>query len=662
MGVSGMKGVLDQEKSLHNTLILANTKVIVDLNDPPHWFFTKSSVGEQRSDKLGTDLIECCAILRLLILRLKHFNITPVFVYSGARLNANYHSDFATQARHLEKSTRVSNFVLNKYGQKNFNLTPLVTNALKQVIKEFPDLPSPIQAQYETYPILQKLAEEFACPVMTSHSDFILKPLRTGFILLEELFPLTSPPQRGIPISNYYSNSLLLARYGLQRHSGALPTLYALLRPDMSGRYCKYINELLRLQNTDLEIPRDDTEFVYGRRPNYNRNLTRRLRSILENWPKNLTTADLVRNELVRISRNDGVFLKDYDDVLRTFEERLDFARSVVTDDRFVRASALSNRQIEKVNDALIVRCATSNFLVNLLMGQKLYENNQTYEDFSTQRSSFSVADPVRSFIMGRFGVASLQILDRQFSEVFTRTLYAYPVAPNEPVYSQHIYKIFLFPESIQSNENLTDRIRDFRVKLALKDNYAEELVVLLRLVSYIFKLVFKDNLERDEKKSGAKKDAESPKKNPKMGVNYGRDGLIILATAVYNCFMFYIMKDNMKDKLNMQNLENDRRLCDDSKFINYLPDLRIARTEIEKLIPLTCGYNIVVKHIVEMLNRAIQGYCEVNSLYENKTYPLKISEYYNGAVIHKIVCKLMETKAEGLIRLERPLEDFILE
>lgn len=629
-----MKGVLDQVPSLHETYILKDTKLVVDLNDPPYWFFKKRPVGQARTDKFGTNLIDICNFFRLFINYLLQFNVQPIFVYSGARLNKAHNSDLATKARHLEYSTRVSMVVLNRYGARDFRMTPLITNALKQVINEFPQLPKPIQAQYETHPILHKLAEEYNCPVLTSHSEFILKNLRSGFILAEE-FPISQTTQsRGILIQNYYRNSLLLQHYRLENCGNALHSLFALLRPDVSGRYCDYLNTLLHLRGTELAIPFNDTTFVLGRPPIRTRNLTRRMRRILETWPKHLSTTEQVRRELVNISGDNSRFLSDYDNIFRTFEECYDFSLSIISDPLFVQPSALNNSQIHKVNQALVDRCATANFLVHLLMGQTQFDNQLTIEEFSTQRSSFAAADPVRSFIIGRFGINSVQVFDRQYDDVAFRTLYALPDAPNQPVGSRDLYTIFRFPDYIHNNEILSHRIIDFQIKLALKDDYAEQLVVLLRLTKYVFEL-------------------ES---------SFGRNSLEVLATATYNCFMFYMMQ-NMNQRLNMYNLDNDPRLCDDSKDINYLPSLRIAKTEIEKL-PQCNEYNPnhrQFKHVIEMLNRSIQGYCEVNSLYEDIIFPLKITEYYNGPLIYRIMLKLVQTKASGLLRLEGPLKEFIL-
>lgn len=664
MGISGTHGVLDQEQSLHENFVLKNTKLVIDLNDPPYWFIKKRMVAQKRSDKFGTDLFELCQFFRSFIQVMLINKVEPIFVFSGVCLNKEYNSDRATKARHLEKSTRIQMLVLNRYGARDYKLSHLFTNALKQVIKEFPQLPKPVQAQYETHPILQKLAEEYNCPVLTSHSEFIFKNIRTGFILLED-FPVDlSSQSRGILINKYYRHQFLLQRYRLQNCSDALHTLFALLRPDVSGQYCRYINSFLCLQRTGLEIPHDETTFVQGRPPQRTGNLTRRLKHILENFHRlDLQTAEQVREKLVEISGNDRQFLKDFDSIHDTFEIRRDFSLSIISDREFIQSSALNNRQIDKVNDSLVERCATANFLVPLLQGQTLFDNQLNYEDFETSRSSYSMADPVRAFIMGRFGIGRVDILDRQFSSVVFRSLYANPATPTEITSDRDIFRIFQFPEFVQTNQELKNYIINFQINLALKENYAIQLEVLLLLVRFIFQNAFKENLEKDR---SLKAKGTNQQPNDKQGIpmNYGRNGLILLGTATYNCFMFYMMHYiNEYSPFNMHNLENHPSLCDDGKGINFLPELRIAKGAMDKLPPCSefiSNYN-KIKQVIEMLSWAIKGYCEVSSLYEYKTTPLNISKYYNPALIFKIMSKMSASKAEELLRLESGLEELLL-
>lgn len=663
MGISGTRGVLEKVRSLHTNLRLTDTKLVVDLTDPPYWFLKKRGLAQRRTDKFGTDFCEIAQFFRSFIQVMLVNNVDPIFVFSGVCLNKNYHSDLATKARHLEKSTRIQMLVSNRYGSRDYKLNSLCTNVLKLVIKEFPHLPKPVQAQYEPHPILQKLAEEYNCPVLTSHSEFIFKNIRTGFILLED-FPVDLAAQsRGILIPRYYRHQFLLQNYRLQNCSDALHTLYALLRPDVSGRYCKYINNFLRLQGTDLEIPFDDTTFVLGRPPRRAGNLTRRLMHILDTFQTlDVQTADQVRKKLVEISGDDRQFLKDYDSIHDTFEKRLDFSQSIKSDHEFVQRSALNNRQISKVNDSLVERCATANFLVPLLQGQTLFDNQLTYEDFSTSRSSYSMADPVRVFIMEQFGIGRVEILDRQFSNVNFRSLYAIPATPTEVISDRDIFKIFQFPESLQTIQDLKKHITNFQINLALKESYVIELVLQLLLVRFVFHHAFKENLDRERLSKGTNN--QQANDNRAITMNYGRDGLMLLGNAIYNCFMSCMMDRIGEDSpFNMNNLENHPSLCDDSKGINFLPGLRLAKKAMDNLPPCSEFHSdyIKFKQVVEMLNSAIKGYCEISSLYEHITPTLNISKYYNPAQMFKTMSKMSTTKAENLLRLERGLEELLL-
>lgn len=664
MGVSGMRGVLDQV-NLSTNVVLKNKNLVVDVTENMYWFFKKRDVAQKRMDRFGTNLVEFCNSFRQFIINLKQNNVTPIFVFSGARLSKHYFSDIATKDRHLEKSTRIKMLVRGRYGSRDWVPTPLLTNALKKVINEFTDLPKPIQAQYEVHPILQQQANRLIIPVLTSHSEFILKNIREGFVLGEK-FNYPTVQSRGFNIE-LYQHRLLLEHYRLQSCSDALHSLFSLLRPDVSGRYNTYINDLLYLQRASLEISHDETRFVRGRPGNRPGNLTRRCKWILENWPENLRTADQVRDRLMQVSSNDRQFLQDHDAIQMTFKEPKNFAEEILVNDQFVPRQARTNTQIRKVNEALTSRSATATFLMEVLMAQTNYDHAICLEDFSTFRSSYSLADGARAFIMKQFGIREITILDRSSGDVDFRQLSASESGANgQSVYAEDIYKLFHFHTSLCGNQSISAYIADFQVKLALLGNLPEQLVIILLLLRYCFQVGFRTsyNNEPDVK---AKTKPESPKEKLSgypISMDYEEKGLRLVANAVYNVFMYYMMENEGAGSLNMEKLNNDPRLCDDSKGINFLPDLRLARGKMDSTAlpnPSEAELNYTkIKHVLEMLNSTIQAYDELNSLYEHKAIDLKYHKYYEPPLIYRVAVKLSKTKGEGLLRMEQNLENLI--
>lgn len=712
MGVPGMNTLFKRRHRWYTNLRLKETKLVIDITDEMYWF-TKARLltGQEKMDRFGMSMVAYGQFFKRFIDRLRQAKITPIIVYNGARLSELKYGPLVAKTKHLEKSTRIRLYKMRKWGPRLLDdqvIPSIACNVLKQIVTEL-QLEAH-QSTYEVYPLLVKLANENDCPVLTSHRDFILANVKRGFLLFEEF----DQQQHGrhqleseIDCPKLYEHKRMLTDLNIQpQNSPALYCLNVLLRPDFCGKYFEVLNRMFQMKY-DLRFMQDNTEFIENYRRSKNP-WARRVEFILSHWPNELTDVDSVRrmfeNKVNEVYKNQkaecDIAMRDYDALLTSF---------IDANDRDNISTLLPDHlgNIVSVQDALIRRESTAPFLTDCLMGQANIDRLRI-EDVSTFRSTYSLADPVKLLLMNKGRLQSLKVFDRQYSHLQWRDLKAMSsldvqelVHGIEAPPDQMLYDVFLFPNQISSPSNLRAYIRDSRVRgqlmkvaLAFRDrepnregppgsSLCEQLIVLLRLVVYGFKLGFRENydlpaLKRSDSGSKSKSPNSTKPASPTAVKSIGslqasrssqsgslteklrptevkyRKIQLKYIEAVYNSFMYYcITRGYLIDRLDQHEL-----LCDTDSG-GFFAKVNLAKEEIEsnkidKPSDVTHNNYLEIKHLNEMLNSSIHAYMELNSLYNHPGVVLKPSDYFDCVQIYKICSYLLQTSKSSLLEIEQ--------
>ena len=602
-------------------------------------------------DQYGFNMVEYGKFIRKFFLKLKGANVTPLVVYNGGRLSEQQFGPLCSKANFLDRSSHVRMMLLARNGSRlDHRIFPeLACNAIKQIINELDLEHHPVQSVYEVYPKLAELAEQNDCPVLTSHSDFILTNVRNGFILAEELNQINSSIEREIPIAHVYHNRLLLSQFQLERHGEALTSLYTLLRPDFSGTYYQELNRFFSFLSQGEQFRYDPAKFVPGFRPPRGQQMKRRLQSIFQNWPKHLVSSEDVKTELISQVGGRSAMLRDYDAIHSSFTKRLDFEQ----------AAPIPAHLMRQVTNALTRNESSTTFLLDTLMNQTNF-NRGTVEDVNIFRSTFSISDPVRKHLLDLAPRKWNELLDRQFSHLSKRVLAADGSFPADLVNEKVIYELFHFPSQVSSVSQMRTFIPGLRINKALSLAGWEQLLVLLLLARFGLRLAFSSSYDV----SKGSKENLTPAVQAKSDVSpYSDRNRRRFFCAIYNCFIYYCYINKMY--LEMQNLETHESLIDDANDKSVLPKIRIAANEVTsnrmKQPSITDSSYIEIKHMLEALNYSIHAYSEITSLYPDLTAKLKYTKFYDATLIFKMLRHLMAKNEHNLIEIEPDLEALIM-
>lgn len=652
MGIPATVKLLKQSR-WSESLRLRDCKLIVDVTEAMYWFIKKPLFEEYpyRMDRFGFSMVAYGQFMRRFFERLRQAQVTPIVVYSGARLSHKA-GDLASKERYLEKSSRIRQYKLNRYGDNldDCIVPNLATNVIKQIIGELKL--EAHQAAYEVYPLLAELANRHDCPVLTSHSDFILTNVRRGFILGEQ-FPHATEASRvpsEISVSELHLNRKMLTSYGLEKCGPALVALYTLLRQDFSGKYHKALNELFSYLPNNLKFIKDETLFRHGVRPTP-QPFIRRLEYILAHWPKQLTTVEAIRKQLASTSYSSTELLREFDAIHASFSEPYDFAREITN-----MAPQLTSPQATSLQLALTQRESTALFCLDILMRQKLF-NRGCLEDMETFRSTYSLADPTRKCIMTRNQIYTLSLLDRQQDRLEWRNIAVANRDTNEAseLSRKRLVALFSFRSQIEDAEGMDRLIGCIRLGRALNGQYCHELLVMLLIARYSLDNIASRSYDEQPRVSSQLTSAASSDSGPLANLDMQKVKYRLFQeyflVAIYNCFMYYAFKHPEHSMLNLEALNQDPSLVDDAHDNSLLPKIRVACQEIEsnrilnpdKLRP----HYIQIKHMIEAFNVGLQSYYELNALHEYPAVRLHLDRYYDGVLIFRLMDYLIKKNGQ---------------
>ena len=627
MVVSGAVGLMKQfGGEWAKPVVLRNMKVVLDVTDGLFWLVRRPFLsGGRRIDLMGSDFVALCAFYRDFIERLLEHQVRLIVVYDGGRIDES-RGDIASKRRQLGQSyygqiRALSNRHL-ALQMRRAALPKLANNAVKEVLGEFLDeLEDVQQCTYEVYPLLSHLADLHQCPVMTSLGDFIFTHLpesKFGHIWLEDL---DIPSARSKPMTcQAYSHLAMLKAFNIPSDCGpAMRGLYCILRDDFGSAHHEPVNRL-------LELP-EEVEF----RARPARVRTDRLVFVLEHWPRHLTSVEAIRLELLRLAssqRKRQKLASDFDAVMETFEEATNFG------------TASNHRHLLEdvdLNEAMTRREATADFIMSL---RNTDFHRPLLEDFDTFRSTYSLQDRVKQYLLNRMGLKRLRLFDRNFAEMRRRELPALR-QPVGPLTRSLLFDLFHFDE-----EMLAEVSNKLQVSLRVPPKDCHHLALLLLLARFGLKLGFRNTYDNEDRRPSAAQGSRS-----------GGSTDVYQSRALRERFLIALVNSFVYHQIYGAQIEASR---------SEVPaDIRVAGRRLDELVEeevptfeessdeLTYEQYIKPKHLVEMLNSTLRAYKELNSLYNFVGPNILVGRYYNGVLIYKIMRQFSENMRSSLLKLD---------
>lgn len=672
--------------------VFKNQKIVVDVTDNMMWFFKKRLlVGHERSDRLGMSMVDVGKCIRDFFESLLSAHLEPIVVYNGARLSEKTYGPSVSKRDHMAKSSQIRLYKMNRRGAQSLEdeiVPDIACNAIKQVINDLKL--ETHQSTYEVYPMLRDLANRYNCPVITSHSDFILANVERGFMMFEDLHYGAGMSE--LTCNRLYNHQAFLRCFRIPLQcSEAVYCLNVLLRPDFNGRHYRVINEIFKMR-PNLKFLPDDTVFVHGR-PGFRQNWLALLKQVLHNWPRELTDAGSVRRAFdqyatgLHSSSQKLIALREYDALLESFSLSSE------------NISSLVSREFTQSVDlqvALTRRESTAPFVMDILMSQTIIDRNRI-EDLGILRSTHSLADPVRLVLMNRSRqTGGLAIFDRQYNSMQNRTIR--PASPTTAAGTpatndieapdQMLYDAFSFPGQISSPPNLRAFIRESRqsanqlmkISLAFKEDsdrrgssMCEQIIIVLLLVRFAARIGFQDNYDFPPPRSSSSRSPPPAQlAATKSAGNLQSAGSKSLSSldklksddskyktilphyirAVYNSIMYYSFKKGyLKDRL------EEAELLRNDVDGGFFAKVSLAHEEIDGIFrrPADMSHRnyLQIKHLNEQLNSSLHAYVELNSLYNYPGPILSLADYYDCPLIYKICTNLMQSNRSNLLTIE---------
>lgn len=625
MGVSGAKGFIDHKgHRFSRRTQLKDTNVIIDTTNVFFWFVKAQLLNSTNMDKYGASMIDLGRLFWNLVACLKERNVKPYFVLEGAR-RSERNGAMVSKIEHMTQSSSSALWRLcnGRLSQMDY-LPSLAMNCLKEVLSESNLEPDQVhQAECEVYPALVHLANLHNAPVLTAHTDFIFKNVPAGFVWIQEL---QLPRSRSQPLScRIFSHQEMLSTFKLgPEHSGALSCLSVLLRDDFAAAYYPAVNRCLNVPG-HLRIGPN------VRRPG---NKTRRLEHIVENWPRNLTDQNSVRANLRSHQALTGPnMLRDFDAVLDCYCQYKPFEESELA--QSFQSRWKDQTSASQLREALTRRESSAEFLADAL---RRNINRTVIEDTTTFRSTFSLQDRAKQFVMGRLRDANgLDVYDRQYGQMSTRQLGPVPGQADSRPDGPTLMALFHVDQA--KLESVASRLRALHESDATTSN---ELALLLLLAAFARRLVprVSYNNDRDEPSAASGGGGLTRYSEPEIGRKY--------FAAILNSYTY----------LRSRTSEGDQSQT------NVPADTRVARGKVEEISrnPPAPAFSsndsnyLLNKHLIEALNSTLHAYKELNSLYNFPAPNLVINKYYDGVLVYKIMARWSGNLREHLLKLDDDL------
>uniref|UniRef100_A0A6G1SEW3 Protein asteroid 1 n=1 Tax=Aceria tosichella TaxID=561515 RepID=A0A6G1SEW3_9ACAR len=616
MGVAGTVGVFKRHPKWGSSFVLRNTSVVIDTTNAFYWYAKEQLLPNQ--SKYGTSMIELGQFYRNLFKRLRERNVKPIVVYEGGRKDDQVVGNIVGKSTFLERSSRAALGRLNR-GNLSDSLPDLAINCLKEIVNELSLGPDQVhQAGNEVYPLLVQLSRQHECPVLTHHTDFIFQDVPQGFIRLDELvLPTDSVKPIGCTL---YKHSDMLNDFRLtSAHSGALSCLAVLLRDDFSEVYYDAINNVLELQGGMRITPRE-----WGMK-------TARLDYVLRHWPSGLTTTESVRSALLRQPQAGRNLAHDFDAMLECYNSVEAFESTSVA-----RAFSSGSDQYGNLNEALTKRESSADFLTNVILTNF---NRTGIEDIRTYRSTFSLQDRAKQYLMQRLGGRKgLQLFDRRRSQMDYRSLAPIDRLKN-PLDQATLFALFHFDK--KRLESVASKLQQ---TIQLDADHSNRLALMLFLASFACRLVprenFNNNQEDDSGSQSGSSSLGSDQHQQMMALrHYSQPATRTkLFACTLNQYVYLQSRTNQGDQSRQE----------------VPADTRVARDKVHSIIqqqpPERDDNYYTHKHLVEALNSVLHAYKELNSLYNFPGPNILVNKYYDGVVIFKL-----------LVRYSNRLQGFLL-
>lgn len=656
MGVPGTVGLLKRYHDQWGTrLELKNMPVVIDTTGALYWFVKKNLLhGHLPMDRYGSSMVQLGQFYRELFRRLRERNCRPIVVHEGARKSEAKWGEVVSKHKFLERSSRSA---LRRLAANDFNhltqLPSLTLNCLKEIVIECGLGADQVhQASHEVYPVLVQLARQHNCPVLTSHSDFILMDVPAGFVWLERL---QVPADSQTPFTcTQLHHSKLLDTFKLQpTHSDALKCLTILMRQDFSQEHYNAVNNVLQLRGA-LALTRVGNQ---GR--NNGRIVGDRLRHVLEHWPRDrFVSSEAVRAALASQTHSIMQLLRDYDALFDCYcnsSQPNDFLASELAKS-FAGSQDVAGNQLQ---EALQQREVTCDFVANLTLTNF---NRTPIEDVRTYRSSFSIKDRAKQYLLQRVrSQPRLRLFDRRRDLMEFRNL-----APIGELQSRLdcdiLFKLFHF------DSNRRDQVSQRLAKLWNLDKENSELLALVLLLArFGYRLALRDTYGNSESGRGVDPARERRSLTPmESSGSLGRASVSLTSdqasqrlvaqsysssevklkffTAVANSFVYQAARLHQGDQSRQE-----------------IPaDIRLARDKIDGILKESPGVQanssdkyFTLKHLVEVLNEALNGYKELNSLYNYPGPNILVNKYYDATLVFRIMARYSQTLAGYLLRLD---------
>lgn len=300
------------------------------------------------------------------------------------------------------------------------------------------------------------------------------------------------------------------------------------------------------------------------------------------------------------------------------------------------RAFSSGSDQYGNLNEALTKRESSADFLTNVILTNF---NRIGIEDIRTYRSTFSLQDRAKQYLMQRLGgKTGLQLFDRRRSEMNYRSLAPIDRLKN-PLDQATLFALFHFDE--KRLESVAFKLRQ---TIQLDADHSNRLALMLLLASFACRLVprenFNNNPEDDSGSQSGSNSLGSDEHQRMMALrHYSQPATRTkLFVCTLNQYVYLQSRTNQGDQSRQE----------------VPADTRVARDKVQSIIqqapPERDDNYYTHKHLVEALNSVLHAYKELNSLYNYPGPNILVNKYYDGVVIFKL-----------LIRYSNRLQGFLL-
>ena len=202
MGVRGLQTFLKNNRiHLSTEVDLSNTSLVIDANNLSCFLFTSTCFDKDsehfRLDSYGGNMVAFGEAVRKFFASLDKCDITPILVFDGSVIGNEELKDLmaskeaTVHKRCLEKYNVAKTITEFDRADEHSSIFPCTLSlTFRSIIIELGI--QRIQTPYEADTHIARIANDLDCPVLTNDSDFIIYPLKKGFIMLD-LFPYKTP-------------------------------------------------------------------------------------------------------------------------------------------------------------------------------------------------------------------------------------------------------------------------------------------------------------------------------------------------------------------------------------------------------------------------------------------------------------------------------------